>query len=118
MKIVPDIKATFGETYFLGYTEKYKFDSTTNKRTDELESYLCKISSSTQEGQIEITVPPTTSVDKIKFNQKVFLQNVMLEPYAKSSTGTAFAQIILRCSAESILDEAQMKSSHTPKDSK
>lgn len=109
MKIIPEIKTTFGDTYFLGFTEKMKFDQTANKRTDELESYICKISSSELQGQIEVTVPPTVDVQKIKFNQKVILQNVTIEPYARSSVGSTFAQVFLRCNASSIIDDTQGK---------
>ena len=106
MKIIPDIKATFGETYFLGFTEKKKFDQTANRKTDELESYVCRISSSELQGQIEVTVPVSVAIQEIKFNQKVFLQGVIIDPYAKSSEGTSFAQIILRCTAKEILSES------------
>lgn len=102
MKIIPDIKATFGDTYFLGYTEKKKFDSATNKKTDELEGYVCKISSSELQEQIEITVPSTVAVNDIKFNQKVTLLGVVIDPYARSSGSGSFAKVILRCSAKAI----------------
>lgn len=109
MKIIPEIKATFGETYFLGFTEKKKFDQATSKKTDELESYVCRISSSQLQGQIEVTVPATVAVQDIKFNQKVTLQGVTIDPYARSSGGTSFAQVILRCTAEGLLDESSGK---------
>lgn len=102
MKITPDIKATFGDTYFLGYTEKKRFDSVTKKKTEELEGYVCKISSSELQEQIEITVPLTVAVKDIKFNQKVILQGVVIDPYAKSSENSSFAKVILRCSAKAI----------------
>lgn len=110
MKIIPDIKATFGETYFLGFTEKMRFDQTTNKKTNELESYVCRLSSSELQGQIEVTVPITVAVQEIRFNQKVTLQGVIIDPYAKSSEGTSFAQVILRCTAKGILNESSGKS--------
>lgn len=106
MKIIPDIKATFGETYFLGYTEKKKYDKDASKRTDELEGYTCRISSSELQGQIDVTVPPTVEVDEIKFNQKILLQDVVIAPYARSSQGTSFAEVVLRCTAKNILDDS------------
>jgi hypothetical protein len=109
MKIIPEIKATFGDTYFLGFTEKKKFDQATNKRTDEVESYICKIASSQLQEQIEVIIPPTVAVHEIKFNQKVVLKEVVIDPYAKSSVGTAFAQVILRCTAQSISTDLAAK---------
>jgi len=110
MRIIPDIKATFGDTYFLGFAEKMRFDQTANKKTDELESYVCRLSSSELQGQIEVTVPLTVAVHEIKFNQKVTLQDVVIDPYAKSSEGTSFAQVVLRCTAKTILDDSIGKS--------
>jgi len=107
MKIIPDIKATFGDTYFLGFAEKKKFDQITNKKTEETESYVCRISSSELQGQIEVTVPATVAVHDIGFNQKVALQVVTIDPYAKSSEGTSFAQVILRCAAKGLLTEGK-----------
>lgn len=109
MKIIPDIKATFGDTYFLGFTEKKKFDPVTNKKTEELESYSCKISSSKLQGQIEVIVPLTVAVNDFKFNQKVILHDVMIDPYAKGSVGSSFAQVVLRCSAKSITNDSADK---------
>lgn len=109
MRIIPEIKTTFGETYFLGFTEKKKFDQTTNKRTDEVESYICKIASSELQEQIEVILPPTVAVQEIKFNQQVMLKGVVIDPYAKSSVGTAFAQVILRCTAQSISTDLTAK---------
>lgn len=111
MKIIPEIKTTFGDTYFLGFTEKKKFDKTINKSTDEVEGYVCRMASSELQSQIEITVPTTVAVQEIKFNEKVTLQGVVIEPYAKSSEGTSFAQVILRCSAQGILSETAGKAS-------
>lgn len=109
MKIIPDIKATFGDTYFLGFTEKKKFDPTTNKRTEENESYVCRLASSELQGQIEVTVPLSTTVDQLKFNEKVLMQNVVIDPYARNSGGS-FAQVILRCTAKAIIPDASAKS--------
>lgn len=109
MKIIPDIKATFGDTYFLGFTEKKKFDPVTNRKTEELESYICKISSSELQEQIEVIVPLTVAVDNIKFNQKVTLQEVVIDPYARSSGGGSFAQVVLRCSAKAIIIDSNDK---------
>lgn len=109
MKIIPDIYATFGDTYFLGFTEKKKFDQATNKKTEEVESYTCKISSSRLQGQIEVTIPITVPVSDISFNQKVTLQDVVIDPYARSSGGNSFAQILLRCSAKSICIDSSDK---------
>ena len=109
MRIIPEIKATFGDTHFLGYTEKKKYDKTTNKRTEELESYICRIASSHLEEQIEVTVPPTEDIHEIKFNQKVKLKGVVIDPYARSSAGSSFAQVILRCTAEAIQTELSDK---------
>ena len=109
MKIIPEIKTTFGETYFLGYTEKKKFDPATNKRIDEVESYTCKIASSELQSQIEVTLPITVAVQEIRFNEKVTLQGVVIEPYARSSEGTSFAQVILRCTAKGISGESSGK---------
>lgn len=102
MKIIPDIKATFGDTYFLGFTEKKKFDPTTNKRTEVNESYVCRLASSELQGQIEVTVPLSTAVDQLKFNEKVLMQGVVIDPYARNSGGS-FAQVILRCTAKTII---------------
>lgn len=102
MKIIPDIKATFGDTYFLGFTEKKKFDSVANKKTEEIEGYVCKISSSELQEQIEVTVPITVAVNDIKFNQKVMLREVVIDPYARSSGNGSFAKVILRCSAKAL----------------
>lgn len=110
MKIIPEIKATFGNTYFLGYTEKKRYDAATKKRTEDIEGYICKIASSELREHVEVTVSPTVSVQDIAFNQKVTLKGVTIEPYAKSSVGTAFAQVIFRCTAEDILDESKGKS--------
>lgn len=109
MKIIPDIHATFGDTYFLGFTEKKKFDRTANRKTAEIESYNCKISSSKLQGQIEVTVPTTVLVSEISFNQKVTLEDVIIDPYARSSGGNSFAQVLLRCSAKSILIDSADK---------
>lgn len=106
MKIIPEIKATFGETYFLGYTEKMKFDRESNKKTGDLDSYLCRLSSSELQGQIEVIVPSTVAVRDIKFNQKVTLQGVVIDPYARSSQGTSFAEVVLRCMANNIIDDS------------
>lgn len=78
----------------------------TNKKTEELESYSCKISSSELQGQIEVIVPLTVAVNDFKFNKKVTLQGVTIDPYAKGSVGSSFAQVILRCSATSITTES------------
>ena len=102
MKIIPNIKESFGDTYFLGYSEKMKFDQATNRRTDEIEARICKVSSSVLQEQIEVIVAPTVDITKIRFNQKVTLNNVVIEPYARTTTGSSFAQIILRCTADSI----------------
>jgi Bacterial protein of unknown function (DUF961). len=107
MKIIPEIKATFGETYFLGYTVKKGFDKVLNQTSEEIESYICKIASSALQGQIDIAVPPTVSVDEIKFNQKVILKDVIIDPYGRSSVGSTFAQVILRCTASNILADGQ-----------
>ena len=109
MKIIPEIKATFGDTYFLGFTEKMKYDKATNKKTNELEGYVCRLSSSELQGQIDVIVPPTVPVQKIKFNQKVLLQGVVIDPYAKSSQGTSFAEVVLRCTAKAIQDDSTGK---------
>lgn len=109
MKIIPDIKATFGDTYFLGYTVKKKFDITANRKTEEPESYLCKISSSELKGQIEVIVPLTVAVDEIGFNQKVIMQGVIIDPYARSSEGTSFAQVVLRCMAQTLTTAQPIK---------
>lgn len=114
MKIIPDIKATFGDTYFLGFTEKRKFDPVTNRKTEEPESYICKISSSELQEQIEVTVPLTVAVDSIKFNQKVTLQGVVIDPYARTSGGGSFAQVILRCSAKAIMIDSNDKTIAVP----
>lgn len=105
MRIIPELKATFGDTYFLGYTEKKKFDLITNRKTEETECYVCKIASSTLGEQIDISVPITVKVADLKFNQKVILKDVVIDPYGKGSTNSSFAQVILRCSAENILPE-------------
>lgn len=110
MKIIPEIKATFGDTYFLGYTEKKKYDKETNKKTDELESYVCRLSSSELQGQIDVIVPPSVAVQKLTFNQKVILQGVIIDPYARSSQGTSFAEVMLRCTAKDLLDASAVKS--------
>lgn len=109
MKIIPDIYATFGDTYFLGFTEKKKFDQTTNRKTEEVEGYTCKISSSILQGQIEVTVPVNVPVNDISFNQKVTLQDVVIDPYARSSGGNSFVQTLLRCSAKSISTDSDHK---------
>lgn len=111
MRIIPDIKATFGETYFLGFTEKMRFDQTTNKKTEELESYVCRLASSELQGQIEVTVPLTTPVDQLKFNEKVTMQGVVIDPYARSTGNSSFAQVILRCTATAIVSDASGKMS-------
>lgn len=108
MKIIPEIKATFGDTYFLGFTEKKKFDTANNKRTDENESYVCRLASSELQGQIEVTVPLSTTVDQLKFNEKVLMQGVVIDPYARSAGGS-FAQVILRCTAKTIIPDASTK---------
>lgn len=105
MRIIPEIKATFGDTYFLGYKEKKIYDKEKNKMTDETEGYLCRISSSALQGQIDVLVPPTAAIQNIAFNQKVQMQGVVIDPYAKSSPGTSFAEVVLRCTAKAILDE-------------
>jgi len=105
MRIIPDIKATFGETHFLGYSEKKRFDKTINKRTDEVEYYICRVASSYLEEQIEVAVPPTADIHEIKFNQKVILKDVVIDPYARGSAGSSFAEVVLRCSAEAIQTE-------------
>lgn len=110
MKIIPDMKATFGETHFLGYTIKKKYDAESNKKTDEIEAYVCKIVSSELQEQIEVTVPPTVDVTDLKFNQKVTLIRVTIDPWARSTVGTTYAQVFYRCTAENILDEAKGKS--------
>lgn len=106
MKIIPDIKATFGDTYFLGYTEKMKYDKNTNKKTEELDGYICRLSSSELQGQMDVIVPLTVAVQTIKFNQKVTLQGVVIDPYARSSQGTSFAEVVLRCTAKNIVEDA------------
>ena len=98
MKIIPNIKETFGDTYFLGYSEKMKFDQTTNIK----EARICKVSSSVLQEQIEVIVSPAVDIKKILFNQKVTLNNVVIEPYARTTTGSSFVQVILRCTADSI----------------
>jgi len=55
-------------------------------------------------------VPLTVAVHEIKFNQKVTLQSVVIEPYAKSSEGTSFTQVVLRCTAKTIFDDSIGKS--------
>lgn len=109
MKIIPEIKSTFGDTYFLGFTEKMKYDKTTNRKTNELEGYVCRLSSSKLQGQVDVIVPPTVPVHEINFNQKVLLQGVVIDPYAKSSQGTSFAEVVLRCTAKAILDDSTGK---------
>ena len=107
MKIIPDVKATFGDLYFLGYTEKMKYDRVTGRRTEELEGYVCRLASSELRGQVEVTVPADVSVDLIGFNQKVMLQGVEIDPYARSSEGSSFAEVVMRCTARTILDASK-----------
>lgn len=109
MRIIPEIKATFGETYFLGFTEKMKYDQATNRKTEELESYVCRLASSELQGQIEVTVPLTAAVDQLKFNEKVLMQGVVIDPYARSSGSSSYAQVVLRCTAVAIVPDVPGK---------
>lgn len=109
MKIIPEMKATFGETYFLGYKEKKKYDAVTNRKTDETEHYICKIASSMLGEQIDVIVPVTAKVQELVFNQRITLKGVVIDPYAKGSANSSFAQVILRCTAENIITEMDNK---------
>ena len=111
MRIVPDIKLTFGDTYFLGATEKWKYDPIAKKRTDELEGYACRIAASALGEQVEVTVPPTVDVAALGFNRKVTMKGVVIDPYAKAqgSGNSSYAQVVLRCTAESIIEDSPEK---------
>ena len=109
MKIIPDIRLTFGDTYFLGFKEKWKYDPISKNRTDEVEGFICKLASSAMAGQVEVTIPPAVNLSTLGFNQKVTLKGVEIDPYAKGSEKSSYAQVVLRCTAESILEDGQGK---------
>lgn len=107
MKLVLDVKESFGDLLFLGYDEKKKYDSVANRRTEEPEAFTCRLASSKLGGQIEVTVPLEVAVDSIAFSQKVTLRNATIDPYARTSEGSSFAEVILRCNADTILDASK-----------
>lgn len=107
MRLVLDVKESFGDLLFLGYSEKKKYDKATGKKTDEVESFVCRVASSEQQGQIEIAVPSTVHVEDIKFSQKVDFRNVVIAPYSRTSEGSSFAEVILRCTADTIIDASK-----------
>lgn len=102
VNLVLDVKESFGDLYFLGYKEKMKYVD--RKKTDEVEAYECRLSSSRRREQIEVTVPLTVSVESIGFNQKVTLNKAEIDPYGRTTEGSQFAEVILRLTADTILD--------------
>jgi len=108
MKLVLEPKETFGELLYLGYAEKYAYVN--GVKTDNLVGHSCRLGCSEVGDQIEVVVPPTVSVDAIKFGQKVLLGGkVTCDPYGNSSKESTFVDIRLRCTAETILDAATVQ---------
>lgn len=105
--LVLDVKESFGDLLFLGSSEKKKYDSVANRRTDEVEAYVCRLASSRLRGQIEVTVPLEVAVDSIAFSQKVTLRNATIDPYARTTEGSSFAEVVLRINADTILDASK-----------
>lgn len=60
---------------------------------------------------MDVIVPLTVAVQTIKFNQRITLQGVVIDPYAKSSQGTSFAEVVLRCMAKNIVEDTVGKTS-------
>lgn len=102
MKLVLDSKKTFGDLLYLGFSEKFKYED--GKKTKEVEGFACRLASSLMGAQIEVLVPPTVSVDMIQFGRKVAVPEVSCDPYGRSSEGSSFAEVVLRCTADTILD--------------
>ena len=105
MRLLLDGNGTFGELLYLGFSEKYAYVD--GKKTETLSGFTCRLGCSESGAQLEVVVPPTVSVDMIKFGQKILLGGVVTcDPYATTSEGSSFAEVRLRCTAETILDAA------------
>lgn len=99
--IIPD-ELTFGELFFMGLKrEKMYYDREKNERTDQLEARIYNLASSTQQEQIEVTLPEYVDLKEIEFNQAVKLKNPVIK--ARAQANGNFANVIWTVEAEDIV---------------
>lgn len=99
--IIPN-ELTFGDLFFMGLKrEKMFFDRDKNERTDKLESRVYNLASSTQQEQIEVTIPEYVDLKEIEFNQPVKLKNPIIK--ARAQANGNFANVIWTVEAEDII---------------
>lgn len=82
--------------------EKLFFDRDKNERTDKLESRVYNLASSTQQEQIEVTIPEYVDLKEIEFNQAVKLKNPIIK--ARAQANGNFANVIWTVEAEDIVE--------------
>lgn len=99
--IIPN-ELTFGDLFFMGLKrEKMFFDRDKNERTDKLESRVYNLASSTQQEQIEVTIPEYVDLKEIEFNQPVKLKNPTIK--ARAQANGNFANVVWTVEAEDII---------------
>ena len=103
MKLVLNAKETFGELIYLGYADKMKYVE--GRKTDIVEGRNVKLGSEILQEQIVILVPPTVDVESIKFAAPIEVGGkVTCDPYGTTSVDSSFAEVRLRCEAETLID--------------
>lgn len=94
---------TFGKMIFMGLKrEKKFFDRDKGRSTDILEARIYNLGSSTQQEQIEVTIPEYVDLKEIEFNTEVKLKNPIIR--ARAQANGNFANVIWTVEAEDILE--------------
>lgn len=100
--IIP-AELTFGDLFFMGLKrEKMYYDREKNERTDKLEARIYNLASSSQQEQIEVTLPEYVDLKEIQFNQAVKLKNPVIK--ARAQANGNFANVIWTVEAEDIIE--------------
>ncbi|MCG5104664.1 DUF961 family protein [Oceanobacillus alkalisoli] len=100
--IIPN-ELTFGDLFFMGLKrERMFYDREKNQRTDQLESRIYNLASSTQKEQIEVTLPEYIDLKEIDFNKQVNLKNPVIR--ARAQANGNFANVIWTVEAEDIIE--------------
>ncbi|MEK4303700.1 DUF961 family protein [Oceanobacillus sp. FSL K6-0251] len=100
--IMPD-EQTFGDLFFMGLKrERMVFDREKQQRTDQLDSRIYNLASSTQMEQIEVTLPEYIDLKEIDFNKQVKLKNPIIR--ARAQANGNFANVIWTVEAEDIIE--------------